>query len=170
MGIPQNKQELLDAIRATYKTLAGDLARVPPERADEPTLDGHAQGTQISVSNLVAYLIGWNQLVLKWTDGMAKGIAVDFPETGYTWNELGRLAHTFYTDHAGTRYVDLLALFAQVHTRIVTLVEQETDASLYDHPWYRTYTKGRMIQLNTSSPYANARKRLRKWKKVNQIA
>ena len=169
MGVPQNKQELLDAIRTTYVALAADLASVPPERAEEPTLDGHAQGTQMSVSNLVAYLIGWNQLVLKWSDGMAKGIAVDFPETGYKWNELGRLAQTFYTDHAGTGFVDLLDALAKVNARIVALVEQETDASLYGRPWYQTYTKGRMIQFNTSSPYANARKRLRKWKKINQI-
>ncbi|MFQ1064874.1 ClbS/DfsB family four-helix bundle protein [Bordetella trematum] len=29
--------------------------------------------------------------------------------------------------------------------------------------------QGRMIQFNTSSPYANARVRLRKWKKANGI-
>jgi hypothetical protein len=35
-------------------------------------------------------------------------------------------------------------------------------AALYGRGWYETWTMGRMIQFNTSSPYANARGRLRK--------
>jgi hypothetical protein len=170
MAVPQNKQELLDAIRATYQKLAEDLASVSPERAREATLEGHAQGTQMSVSDLVAYLIGWNLLVLKWCDGKARGLAVDFPETGYKWNELGRLAQKFYADHAGLAYANLLRQFADVHARIVALVEGEADTALYGAPWYEKYTQGRMIQFNTSSPYANARGRLRKWKKASGIA
>lgn len=170
MAVPQNKKDLLDAICTTYRKLAVDLASVPPERAREATLEGHAHGTQMSVADLVAYLIGWNLLVLKWCDGKTKGLPVDFPETGYKWNELGRLAQKFYSDHAGVAYVDLLRQFADVHARIVALVERETDPSLYGMPWYEKYTEGRMIQFNTSSPYANARGRLRKWMKANGIA
>ena len=170
MSVPQNKQELLEAIRTTYQKLAADLSSVPPERAGETTLEGHAQGTCMSTADLVAYLIGWNLLVLKWCDGKAKGMPVDFPETGFKWNELGRLAQKFYADHAGLAYVDLLQQFSQVHAHIVALVEGETDATLYGAPWYEKYTLGRMIQFNTSSPYANARARLRRWKKDQGIA
>ena len=170
MAVPQNRQQLLDAICTTYRKLALDLAIVPPERARDATMDGHAQGTQMSVSDLVAYLIGWNLLVLKWCEGRASGIAVDFPETGYKWNELGRLAQKFYADHDGVAYAELLDRFAQVHARIVALVERETDDTLYGAAWYKTYTMGRMIQFNTSSPYANARGRLRKWKRDNGMA
>lgn len=170
MAMPQGRQELLHAIRTTYQKLSDDLARVPPERAREAVLEGHAQGTQISVADLVAYLIGWNLLVLKWCDGKTKGLPVDFPETGYKWNELGRLAQKFYADQAGVAYADLLRQLADVHARVVALVERETDASLYGVSWYGKYTQGRMIQFNTSSPYANARGRLRKWKKANDIA
>lgn len=170
MAVPQSKQELLDAIRTSYQKLMADLASVPPERAREATLEGHAQGTKMSVADLVAYLIGWNLLVLKWCDGKSRGAAVDFPETGYKWNELGRLAQKFYADQASLAYADLLRQFADVHARITALVEHETEAALYGAPWYEKYTQGRMIQFNTSSPYANARGRLRKWKKAQGIA
>ncbi|WP_269434506.1 MULTISPECIES: ClbS/DfsB family four-helix bundle protein [Burkholderia] len=169
MAIPQTRQELLDAIRTTYEKLAADLAGVPPERAREATLEGHARGTRMSAADLVAYLIGWNQLVLKWCDASAHGRPVDFPDTGYKWNELGRLAQKFYADHAHDDYPGLLHRFADVHARIVSLVERETDESLYGARWYEKYTLGRMIQFNTSSPYANARARLRKWKKAHGI-
>jgi hypothetical protein len=170
MAVPQTKQQLLDAIRITYQKLAADLASVPMERANEATLEGHVQGTQMSVANMVAYLIGWNLLVLKWCDAKGRGLPVDFPETGYRWNALGRLAQKFYADHASDEYPDLLRQFADVQARIVALVEHESDASLYDAPWYGKYPQGQMIQFNTSSPYANARARLRKWKKASGIA
>lgn len=169
MAVPQSKQELLDAIRMSYQKLMADLDSVPPELTREKTLDGHTQGTQMSVSNLVAYLIGWNLLVLKWCDGKSKGESVDFPETGYKWNELGLLAQKFYADYADVAYADLLQQFADVYGRIVALIERETDASLYGVPWYEKYTQGRMIQFNTSSPYTNARGRLRKWKRLNGL-
>lgn len=170
MSVPQNKQELLEAIRTTYHKLAVDLGNVPPDRAREATLEGHARGTCMSTSDLVAYLIGWNLLVLKWCDGKAKSLQVDFPETGFKWSELGRLAQKFYADQTTSSYADLLQQFSQVHAHIVALVEGESDATLYGAPWYEKYTLGRMIQFNTSSPYANARARLRKWKKDQSIA
>jgi hypothetical protein len=170
MAVPQSKAELLDAVRSSYQRLLADLVSVPPGRAHEATLEGHAQGTQMSVSDLVAYLIGWNLLVLKWCDARAKGQPADFPETGFKWNELGRLAQKFYADHADQDYPALLLQFAQVHARIVALVEASDDAALYGVPWYGKYTQGRMIQFNTSSPYTNARGRLRKWKKAHGIA
>ena len=170
MAVPQDKQELLDAIRVTYEKLAADLASVPSDRAHEATLEGHARGTTMSVADLVAYLVGGNLLVLKWCEAKAAGRAVDFPETGYRWNELGRLAQKFYADHAGQPYPALLQQFAAVQARIVAWVAQASDAALYGSPWYEKYTQGRMIQLNTSSPYANARGRLRKWKRANGLA
>lgn len=166
MAVPQNKRELLDALHSNYQKLRADLASVPVARAHEATLQGHAQGTQMSVADLVAYLIGWHLLVLKWCDAKAQGLPVDFPETGYRWNELGRLAQKFYADHADQDYAALQRQFAEVHGRIVALVDGQSDAALYGLPWYEKYTLGRMIQFNTSSPYANASARLRRWKKT----
>lgn len=169
MAVPQTKSQLLDAIRSTSRKLAADLESVPSERAHERSLEGHAKGTQMSVADLVAYLIGWNLLVLKWVENKAQGLPVDFPETGYQWNELGRLAQKFYGDHAAQPYPLLLQQLANVQARIVRLVEQQTEDALYGTPWYEKYTLGRMIQFNTSSPYANARVRLRKWKRENDL-
>lgn len=169
MAVPQNKAELLAAIETTYAKLAKDLASVPDERSSEQTLQGHMQNTQMSVRNLVAYLIGWNELVLKWHARQREGLTVDFPETGFKWNQLGQLAQKFYADYAQLALPDLLARFADAKAGIVALIESHTDAELYGAPWYEKYTMGRMIQFNTSSPYANALARLRKWKKAQGL-
>ena len=59
-----------------------DLARVTPEQSLSKTMEGHAKGTLMSVHDLVSYLVGWNELVLKWCERKDQGLAVDFPETG----------------------------------------------------------------------------------------
>lgn len=169
MGIPGDKAALLAAIEVNFDRLWCELASVPEELVREATLEGHAKDTMMSVHDLVGYLLGWNELVLKWHDRQRAGLSVDFPETGYQWNELGRLAAKFYADYSDLPWPALLERLRATKERIFVLVERSSDAELYGMPWYEKYTMGRMIQLNTSSPYANARGRLRKWKKARGL-
>ena len=170
MAIPASKSELIEAIRINYLKLRTDLDSVPEALSRDPTLEGHARGTEMSVHDLVAYLVGWCELVLKWHAGKAAGEPVDFPETGYKWNELGRLAQKFYADHADLSYPALLDRFAAAKDRILDVVDGTENAALYGEPWYEAYTFGRMIQFNTSSPFDNARQRLRRWKKQKGLS
>lgn len=165
MGIPSNKAELLLAIDTHFGKLLKALKAVPESRVQELVMEGHSKGTRMSVANLVAYLIGWNELVIKWIERDAAGLPVDFPETGFKWNELGRLAQTFYRDHERLAYPALLARLMAARDRIVELIAERGDDQLYGHPWYEQWTLGRMIQFNTASPYHNANGRLRKWLK-----
>ncbi len=170
MAVPASKAELLEAIRISHARLMADLADVPEQLAGERTLEGHAKGTWMSVHDLVAYLTGWGELVLKWNVRTDAGEPVDFPETGFGWNELGRLAQKFYADYESVPYDVLLQRYRNVMDDLVSLIEQRSDAELYGAPWYGKYPLGRMIQFNTSSPAANARGRLRKWKRARGLA
>lgn len=165
MAVPNSKTELLAAIAKTYEKLAEELTLVSPDRAREMSMDGHARGTLMSPSDLVAYLVGWNELVLKWLERDDTGRAIDFPETGYKWNQLGLLAQKFYADRSDRGWPELLAQLESAKSRLITTIAARSDDELYGAPWYNQWTKGRMIQFNTSSPYANARNRLRSWRK-----
>ncbi len=90
-----------------------------------------------------------------------------FPRNGYKWNELGRLAQKFYRDYESLGDGELLERLDAAKSRIVEMIGQSDDAALYGRPWYEKWTQGRMIQFNTSSPYANACGRLRKWRRNN---
>ncbi|MFD1198988.1 ClbS/DfsB family four-helix bundle protein [Brucella gallinifaecis] len=166
MAVPANKQELLAAIESNYDRLALDLARVTPEQSALEIMEGHAKGTMMSVHDLVAYLVGWNELVLKWCERKDQGLEVDFPETGFKWNELGALAAKFYRDYEDVPFAALLLRLETAKNALVALVAARSNTELYGVQWYEKYTLGRMIQFNTSSPYANARTRLRKWLKA----
>ncbi|MGH2343300.1 ClbS/DfsB family four-helix bundle protein [Segnochrobactraceae bacterium EtOH-i3] len=168
MAVPQNKDELLKAINANFDNLRRELTDIPDTMVRSRSLEGHAKGTMMSVADLVAYLVGWNELVLKWLDRNDTGQPIDFPETGFKWNELGLLAQKFYRDYEAVPYQQLVERLDAAKHRIVTLIEARSNDDLYVRPWYEKWTMGRMIQFNTSSPYDNARGRLRKWKKESQ--
>jgi hypothetical protein len=168
MAIPNSKQELLEAMTTTYAKLAQELARVPPALARDPVLEGQVKGTRMSVCDLLAYLVGWNELVLHWHAQLRDGKRIEdiaFPAEGFTWNALGKMAQRFYADYAELSMDDLRQRLEQAKDQLLALVDAHDDAQLYGQPWYTHYTMGRMIQFNTASPYANACTRLRAWRK-----
>ncbi|MPT48468.1 MAG: ClbS/DfsB family four-helix bundle protein [Sphingobium sp.] len=169
MAVPQNKAELLCAITINFDRLMKDLFDVPEEQANYKDMEGHAAGTVMSLHDLIAYLTGWNELVLKWLAQDQAGIATDFPETGYKWNDLGGLAQKFYRDYQDLPYAELLARLGRAKDAIIHEIEARDDDTLYGQGWYGKWTMGRMIQFNSSSPYANARTRMRAWKKSRAI-
>ncbi|WP_163898985.1 ClbS/DfsB family four-helix bundle protein, partial [Proteus mirabilis] len=138
-----------------FSKLISYLNAIPPEMTSDPSMAGHTKGTKMSVRDLVSYLIGWNTLVVKWITSDAKGLPVDFPETGYKWNQLGLLAQKFYSDYSELSYKLLVIELQTVKNELVKLINDRTDDILYGKSWYTKWTMGRMISFNTSSPYAN---------------
>lgn len=163
MAVPASRDELLGAIEKTFAALEKDLDRVPVELARESLLDGHAKGTRMSPADLVAYLIGWNQQVLTWHQRRAAHLPDEFPAPGVRWNELGLLAQRFYADHQDAGWDDLRLELREAKVQITDLVASYSDQELYGEAWYGKWTMGRMISFNTSSPYTNARGRIRGW-------
>ena len=163
MPVPASKDDLLAAIEKTFAQLERDLDRVPVEAARHQVLEGHAKDTLMSPADSVAYLIGWNQQVLTWHRRRAEGLPDEFPAAGLKWNELGLLAQRYYADHAEESWVELRQQLRDAKEAIVAWVEGSSDTELYGGPWYGKWTMGRMISFNTSSPYANARRRVRSW-------
>nr|WP_314858553.1 ClbS/DfsB family four-helix bundle protein [uncultured Undibacterium sp.] len=168
MSVPINKVELLFAIQKEYENLSREIALIPAENVSDKSLDGHVKDSKMSAHNLISYLLGWNELVLKWYAKRSLGESVDFPDTGFNWNELGLLAEKFYQDYDSVPFADLVARLYAAKNKIVELVESEEDLRLYGQAWYKKYSMGKMIQLNSSSPYSNASRRLRRWRKSKQ--
>ncbi len=169
MAIPKDKDELQKAIIDNYKKLKTELLSIPTDLTTIKELEGHSKNTLMSIDNLVAYLVGWGQLVLKWNDRKEKGLQVDFPETGFKWNELGQIAQKFYKDYEKDDFKTLNEKLDKTTNEILKLIERKTNIELYELAWYDKWTFGKMIQLNTSSPFKNAKDRIRKWKKTKQL-
>ncbi|OAT47055.1 uncharacterized DUF1706 family protein [Proteus hauseri ATCC 700826] len=169
MAVPNSKETLLFAIDKSFLKLIKYLNSIPLELTVDKTMPGHTKDTQISICNLVAYLIGWNTLVIKWLEHDLKGEPIDFPETGYKWNQLGLLAQKFYQDYQDEDLNSLIEKLELAKKNITLLIASKNNDILYGDAWYGKWTMGRMISLNTSSPYANAYSRLRNWVKEKNI-
>lgn len=169
MTIPKDKDELQKVIIDNYKKLKTELLSIPTDLTTIKELEGHSKNTLMSINNLVAYLVGWGQLVLKWNDKKEKGLHVDFPETGFKWNELGQLAQKFYEDYKKDDFKTLIEKLDNTTNEVLKLIESKTNIELYGLAWYDKWSLGKMIQLNTSSPFRNAKDRIRKWKNTKQL-
>ena len=136
MPIPKSREQLLDAIEINFERLARDLGKVPAHKTNEATLEGHAKGRVMSVHNLASYLLGWNNLVLKWIEKDAKGEPINFPETAFKWNQLGALAQKFYADFDAVPFDQLLKDLEIAKQKIVDFLSDQTDEFLYGASWH----------------------------------
>ena len=163
MAVPSSKAELLAAIDTTFAQLEAGLDRVPPALVHDQVLPGHAKNTVMSPAELVSSLIGWNEEVLPWHERRAAGLPDELPAAGIKWNQLGLLAQRYYDAYRDETWDELRAHLAVAKDNLLKLIEYYTDDELYGCEWYGKWTMGRMISLNSSSPYMNARGRLRAW-------
>lgn len=168
-SVPTSKDELENAINTIFVKLMADYQSIPNDHSRTIGVKGNIKGTEISVCDTVAYLIGWGQLVLKWYKLFENGKQIDFPETGYKWNHLGLLAEHFHNQYEDWKYFDLLYELENTVIQLLALIAHLDDETLYGSPWYENYTLGRMIQFNTSSPMKNMRTKVRYFKRQYQI-
>lgn len=168
-SISKNKDELIDAISSTSSKLFVDYQSIPSELSRDLEIEGNVKNTKVSVCDTLSYLIGWGKLVLKWYQLKLRGKPVDFPETGYKWNQLGELAQSFQFSYRDWNFVDLQFELKATTKEILDLINTLDNYDLYETPWYEQWTLGRMIQFNTSSPMKNIRKKVRRFKKVHGI-
>lgn len=73
----------LTQINITFHKLKKELIDIPINLVGIKEIEGHSKKTLICIKDLIAYLIGWGNLVLKWNKGYENKQNVDFPETGY---------------------------------------------------------------------------------------
>ena len=162
-SVPRNKDELELAINSVFPKLMADYRSISKSKARKLGVEGNIKGTIISVSDTVAYLIGWGKLVLKWHHLKSQNQDVDFPETDYKWNQLGLLAESFHEKYRDWKYDDLLVELESTVHEILLLISSLSNHELYGVAWYERWTLGRMIQFNTSSPMKNMRKKVRRF-------
>lgn len=167
-SIPRCKDELELAINSIFLKLMADYRSIPENKARILGIEGNVKGTLISVCDTVAYLLGWGKLVLKWHYLKSQNQQVDFPETGYKWNQLGLLAESFHQEYSEWKYHDLLVELESTINELLLLISNLTDQELYGVEWYEQWTLGRMIQFNTSSPMKNMRTKIRRFSREFQ--
>lgn len=171
--VAKNKSELIDCINLNFEKIYSEFEKVPDNLILKKDLIGHLSGTKISVRDELCYLIGWGELVLKWYNLGIIGKNVILPEENFKWNNLGLLAEKFYLDYEDISYFDLLKRFKLTVNEILNLINKLSIDELFKvgyFSWnYEKWGFGRMIEINTSSPYKSNRVKIRKFLRENNL-
>jgi len=168
MPLPTSKDELLQTMRTAYERLDSEIACLPQKHERDTSIKGN-----LSCCDLIAYQIGWANLLLAWEAQEKNGTEPEMPSKGFKWNQLGELAKVFYRESEKKSLSDLRKEFAHVFDELVHWIESLSEKELLE-PHQRQWTGDKWnmikwIQVNTVAPYKSARTKIRRWKKRCEI-
>ncbi len=121
---------------------------------------------------LIAYQLGWMNLLLNWDRDELDGKEVITPSAGYKWNQLGGLYQSFYDQYQDQSLSQLIALFASTVDELTLWIEGFSKEELFN-PGGRRWAAStpsnwpvwKWVHINTVAPFKSFRSKIRKWKK-----
>lgn len=165
----QFKAPLSQAIQKEYNKLLEAVASVPIKQRAVKAVEG--TGGKVSIADLIAYQIGWGQLLLSWYKAGLKGVMPAMPGEGFaTWDYSGLASH-FYDKYQYDSGDKQLQKFQAVVEQILALVEHEYKTGNLDKvgvwPWCtlasgKEWPLSKWVTVNTVAPYKRAAAFIRK--------
>lgn len=168
-ALPQTKQQLKDEIHKRYLLLDQEFNDLT-----NTDRDIEVEGVDRTPAEIIAYQIGWLQLVMGWDKAEKAGQKVHMPKEGYKWNRLGDMYQAFYEECKPYTLEQLRQQFQLLEQQFQDWLDTLTEEELFtqgvrqwtgDNP---TWPMVRWIKINTISPFTNFRTKIRKWKKAIQ--
>ena len=164
-----NKLELIETIKNDANLFIKEYSDV-----EEPSMNKIDKEIEYSPFQMLAFCIGWMELVFSWEDEEQKGIQETPLATEWKWNDLDWLYQSFYDKYNSYSYNKLINTFNQKIENIIELINNLSDEDLFEdgkRKWAKTNGKEfsvcRLVHLNTIANFKNFRGRIRKWKKKN---
>ncbi|OFI47887.1 cytoplasmic protein [Floricoccus penangensis] len=165
-----SKQELIDAIHASYGKYIEEFKAIP-----EDMKDIRIDGVDKTPAENLAYQLGWINLLLSWEKDEISGIKVITPTADYKWNNLGGLYQSFYENYAQLSLKERIDLLTGKVDELCDWLESLSDEELFEpekRNWATTaamWPIWKWVHINSVAPFTNFRTKIRKWKKVAMI-
>ena len=163
-----NREELISEISKRSKLFIEEFNDI-----DEKDKDTLIDGVDRTPSQMIAYQLGWMNLILDWENQEQKGHIVITPTPDYKWNNLGDLYESFYKQYDGYTLKELCAMFIETEEQIIELINSYTDVELFEQggrKWSSSTPSNwaiwKWIHINTVAPFKSFRAIIRKWKKL----
>ena len=165
-----NKLELIEAIKNNANLFIEEYSDI-----EEVSINIVDKEIKYSPYQMLAFCIGWMDLVLDWENEEQKGIQGTTLATEWKWNDLEWLYKSFYDKYNKYSLNELIDNFNQKVDNIIQLINNLSDEELFEEGkrnWAKTNGKEfsvcKLIHLNTIANFKNFRGKIRKWKKKNQ--
>ena len=121
-----NKAALIAEIELHAKRFCDEFQTVA--EADKDLL---LEGVERTPAQMLAYQIGWMQLIWQWEAANRQGKSVITPHPDYKWNQLGGLYQYFYRTYAQQSLSALQKQFTENVTAIVALIDALDEETLF---------------------------------------
>ena len=165
-----NKLELIETIKNNANLFIKEYSDI-----EEISMNKFDEEIKYNPFQMLAFCIGWMDLVLAWEDEEQKGIQETSLATEWKWNDLDWLYKNFYDKYNNYSLNELINTFNQNVESIVDFINNLSDEELFEdgkRNWAKTNGKKfsvcRLIHLNTIANFKNFRGKIRKWKKNNK--
>lgn len=161
-----SKKELSETIRRTYELFEGEFNDI--HNSDK---DKWVEGVDKTPAQMIAYQLGWMNLVMEWERNEQLGHECHMPAPGYKWNQLGQLNESFYEKYSGYTLEELRSLFRETEQQWQNWIASLSEEELFVQgirQWTGTkpgWAMVKWIQINSVAPFKSFRTRIRKWKK-----
>ena len=121
---------------------------------------------------MLAYQLGWMDLLLGWERDEQAGCEVVTPAPGYRWNRLGDLYSTFYERWHDASLPQLQEAFRGRVDGVVALVASLSREELFDsgqRAWASStpsaWPVAKWVHINTVALFTSFRTKIRAWKR-----
>ena len=163
-----SKKELIDEINKRAVLFINEFIEITDENKD--TL---VEGVDRSPAQMIAYQLGWMNLILLWEEKNKNNETVITPSENYKWNNLSGLYQSFYKKYENYSIKKLIAEFNITVKKITDLIEIYTEEELFEQnqrQWASSTPSNwpiwKWIHTNTVAPFKTFRTKIRKWKKL----
>lgn len=163
-----NKHALISEIRKTAQLFIAEFEGIPET---EKAL--RLEEVDRTPQEMIAYQLGWINLIRSWDRDELEGKEVVTPAPGYKWNQLGGLYQSFYHQYQDPSLSQLMELFKATVDELTPWLEGFSDEELFA-PGGRNWAAStpsnwpvwKWVHINTVAPFKSFRSKIRKWKKV----
>jgi hypothetical protein len=154
------KQQLIEDAQTERAALEKLLATLTPEQMTQTkAVDDW------STKDVLAHLIEWEGMVMKWYETGAKGKVPAVPSEEYNWGQLPQLNHAIYLKHRDKSLEDIQKEFKSSYKKIMKVIETIPEKELLtrgQYPWTKNNLLAAYFSSATSSHYRWALGEIRK--------
>jgi hypothetical protein len=154
------KQQLIEDAQTERAALEKLLATLTPGQMTQPNIVG-----EWSAKDVLAHLIEWEGMVIKWYEAGVKGKVPAVPSEEYNWGQLPQLNHAIFLKHRDKSLAEIQKSFKASYKKIMKTIESIPEKELFTRRHYN-WTNNNLLAAYfvsaTSSHYRWARTEIKK--------
>jgi len=167
------QSQLIQDIQVEKERLLKIIASTPVSRRTLKLIDG--TGGKVSITDLIAYQIGWGKCLIRWYECGISGKMPEMPGDGFLNWDYVAIAKHFYQKYQYDASHEQMKVFDQMVSQLLEIVKREQQANQLDQigiwAWCtlasgKQWPLSKWIRINTASPYKRAVQLIKKAKLV----